>query len=261
MAKVLAIANQKGGVGKTTLCIQFALYLALLLNKKVLVIDADGQGNTSSRLGPRKTDENGDEVVYFTGTKTADLYKNHLEKVEVTRCPSGVDLIHVPEGDVSLYDMEAVPLSFTKNPKRHLQELMKSYDYVLVDCPPSLGRNLITALSFSTHVVSPIKLSCFAVDGVGRLMHTILGVQRESNPNLKVIGLVVNDLDRSVNQARSLERLESEIGELLFRNKIRHRAPLDAANSHGIPVWDLSYGHVASKEVIAVLDEIIEKTN
>ena len=261
MGKVVAIANQKGGVGKTTISIQFAFYTAIKLKKKVLVIDMDGQGNTSSRLGPKTTDQNGEEFVYFTGTKSSDLYKSDLEKIEVTKCPSGVDLIHVPVDDTSLYDMEAVDISLTLNPAKNLKEFIKTYDYVIVDCPPSLGRNLVAALSFATHVISPIKFSCFAVDGVGRLMHTLLAIQRRSNPNLSVVGLIVNDLDRSLNQARSLAELEADIGDLLFRNKIRHRPPLDVANSLGIPVWELPYGHVAAKEVLAVFEEIIEKIN
>lgn len=259
MVKIISVASQKGGVGKSTICIQLAFYLALKLNKRTLVIDMDGQGNTSSRLGPKKTDSKGRESVYFTGTKTSDLYHPDLDKVEVTQCPSGVDLIHVPRGDTSLYDMEAAPIRYTLNPAKNLKEIIKSYDYVLVDCPPSLGRNLVSALTFSTHIVSPIKLSCFAVDGVERLMHTIRGVQRRSNPNLRVTGLLVNDLDRSVNQARSLAVLEKEIGGLLYKNIIRHRPPLDTANSLGVPVWDLKYGHVAAKEVIAALEEIIER--
>ncbi|WP_430381799.1 ParA family protein, partial [Vibrio parahaemolyticus] len=94
------------------------------------------------------------------------------------------------------------------NPARHLKELIKDYDYVLIDCPPSLGRKLVAALMIATHVVCPVKLSGFAVDGVEGLLTTIIGVQQQHNQNLEILGIVINDMDRSVNHNKSFTELK-----------------------------------------------------
>ncbi|MCE0759471.1 ParA family protein [Marinobacter sp. G11] len=259
MAKVISYANQKGGVGKSTLCIQTAFYLAIKQGKKVLVVDMDGQGNTSSRLAPRQTHEDGSFEPILSGTKTADLFKDSVPEIEVIKCPSGVDLIHTPKNDPDLFEMEAVPLDQAMNPAKNMAELFDQYDYVLIDCPPSLGRKLVAALLMSTHVVCPVKLSGFAVDGVEGLLRTIVGIREGYNNQLNILGIIINDMDRSVNHDRSLKELESSVPDLLFKNKIMHRPPLDFAITEGIPVWELRYGHVAAREVEAVLDELLAK--
>ena len=263
MTKVVAIANQKGGVGKTTICVQTALYLSLKLNKRVLLVDFDPQGNASSCLGPRAARSEGNDDFKFTGTRTTDLYNPDLTEIKVTHCSHGVDLIHIGKADRSLYDMEAAPLNHTLYPAQNLKRLgvFNSYDYVLVDCPPTLGRNLVAALSFATHVISPIKLCGFALEGVEELISTVFGVKGKHNPDLKMTGMIVNELKSSPTQDRSLEQLEKHAGNLLFKNKIKSRSPLDTATTRGIPVWNLTYGHVAAKEVLAALEEVIEKVN
>ncbi|WP_417699499.1 ParA family protein [Pseudoalteromonas lipolytica] len=258
MAKAIAYANQKGGVGKSTICIQQAFDLAEK-KKKVLVLDFDGQGNTSSRLAPRVELEDGSYEPVYSGTKVAELFLDNCSSIQVTECPCGVDLIYTPKNDPDLFEMEAVPLEQAINPARHLKELIKDYDYVLIDCPPSLGRKLVAALMIATHVVCPVKLSGFAVDGVEGLLTTIIGVQQQHNQNLEILGIVINDMDRSVNHNKSFTELKKAIPELIFSNIIQHRPPLDSATTDGVPVWSLRYGHVAAKEVRAVLDEIVEK--
>ncbi len=259
MTKVISFANQKGGVGKSTLCIQQAFYLSLKKKKKVLVIDMDGQGNTTSRLAPRFTKDDGDIDLMIDGTKTADLFQSELDKISVVNCPSGVDLIPTPKNDPELFEMEAIPIEQAMNPVNHLKPVIEQYDYVLIDCPPSLGRKLIAALAMSTDVVCPVKLSGFAVDGVEGLLNTIIGIREAFNPELKIPGIIINDMDRSVNHDNALKELEASVPELLFKHKIMHRPPLDSATTEGIPVWELRYGHVASKEVECVLEEIIER--
>ena len=261
MAKVISFANQKGGVGKSTICIQQAFYLSIKKGLKVLVLDMDGQGNTSSRLAPRRDLGDGDFEPIFTGTKTAELFTDALTDIEVMRCPCGADLIHTPKNDPDLFEMEAVSLDKALNPARHLATLFERYDYVLIDCPPSLGRKLVAALAMSTHVVCPLKLSGFAVDGVEGLLNTIIGIRAAYNNQLEILGIIINDMDRSVNHDRALKMLQEAVPDLLFSNKIMHRPPLDTATSDGIPVWDLRYGHVAAAEVQAVLDEMIEKVS
>lgn len=259
MAKVISFANQKGGVGKSTLCIQAAFYLSLVKKKKVLVIDMDGQGNTSSRLAPRDTNENGYFTPIYSGTRAAELFDESVGEIEVLQCPGGMDLIHTPKNDPELFEKEAVPLDEALNPAVHLKGIIDLYDYVLIDCPPSLGRKLVASLALSTHVVCPVKLSGFAIDGVEGLLNTILGIREAYNSQLEVLGIIINDMDRSLNHNRSLEEIEESVPGFLFENKIMHRPPLDTATTQGIPVWDLNYAHVAAKEVRAVLDELLDK--
>lgn len=255
MAKVVSFANQKGGVGKTTLCLQFAFYLGTRKKAKVLVLDMDAQGNSTSRLAPK--DEDGQPIL--KGTKTAKLFADTIKKIQVIHCESGIDLIHTPKNDPDLYETEALPLDKALNPAKNLKHLFENYDYVLVDCPPSLGRNLVAALILSSHVVCPVRLSGFAVDGVAGLLSTIIGVREAYGVNLDIVGIVINAMDRSLNHERALRDLREDVPNLLFESAIRHRPPLDTATDSGVPVWKLSYGHTAAKEVLAVCEEIIRR--
>lgn len=256
MTKVIALANQKGGVGKSTLCIQLAFYLAEQ-KRKVLVLDFDAQGNTSSRLALVDGDDG--RAPVFSGTPVSALFADTLPELQITECPCGVDLFHTPKNDPVLAEIESKPLEVAANPSQHLREFISQYDYVIIDCPPSLGRKLVAALMFATDVVCPVKLSGFAVDGVEGLINTILGIQHQYNEALNILGIIINDMDDSVNHAESYQELRDEIPDLLFENIIKHRPPLDTATTKGIPVWQLRYGHVAAKEVRSVLDEIIER--
>lgn len=258
MTKIISFANQKGGVGKSTLCIQMAFYLQEK-NKKVLVVDMDPQGNTSSRVAPRTVANDGAVTYHYEGTRSAELFGEDPIEIRVTRCSDTMDLIHTPRNDPGLAEVEQEPLSTAQRPSQHLTSFVQDYDYVLIDCPPSLGRKLVGALAVSTHVVCPVKLSGFSVDGVEDIITTIIGVQRTINPRLNLAGIVINDMDRSVSHEKALSQLKAAVPELLFDNKIMHRPPLDSATSDGVPVWTLRYGHVAAKEIIQVLDEIMEK--
>lgn len=256
MAHIISFANQKGGVGKSTLCLQMAFYLAEQ-NKKVLVIDFDPQGNTSSRLAPKKEDG----TPHFYGTATVSLFDEQCNNIQPLPCPTGIDLIYSSVNDVALSELESIDLQEALRPREHLAAILPNYDFVIIDCPPSLGRKLVAALAVSTHVVCPVQLSGFAVDGVEGLLTTIFGIQRGVNPKLQVVGIAINKMDTSVSHEKAFEQLEAAISGLMLKSIIKHRPPLDRATSEGIPVWSLGYGHVAAKEVKALLDEILEKIN
>lgn len=260
MTTVISFANQKGGVGKSSLCIQTGFYLSLKKKKKVLVVDMDGQGNTSSRLAPREVNADGELEPIYSGTKAAELFLQNIPGgIRVLHCPSGVDLIHTPKNDPELFEKETSSLEEAMNPRINTRELFAQYDYVLIDCPPSLGRNLVAALSMTEFVLSPIKLSGFAVDGIEGLLKTVIGIQQEHNPDLKILGIVINDMIKSVSHLRAYEQIKNAVPGLLFKNVIMNRPPIDTATSDGVPIWTLKYGHVATKEVLAVIDEIIRK--
>ncbi|MGB1256714.1 MAG: ParA family protein [Thiolinea sp.] len=257
MTKVISFANQKGGVGKSTLCIQMAFFL-VERKHRVLVVDMDGQGNTSSRLARKP----GEEEAQYYGTKTSQLFDKNLKNIEVINCPSGVDLIHTPKNDPDLFEMEAVPLDQAVNPKHNLLPLFDNYDFVLVDCPPSLGRKLVAALAMSTHVVCPVQLSGFAVDGVEGLLNTIISVKHSLNPAINILGIIINNMNsRSLTHKKAYTQLVQEVPDLVFRNLIGSRAPLDNATNLGIPVWKIRSGsaNAAAREVKAVLNEILER--
>lgn len=258
MTKIISFANQKGGVGKSTLCIQTAFHLADRMGKRVLVIDLDAQGNTTSRLAPKVETKKGLEVA-LSGTKTSELFKKGIA-VEPLACPYGIDLIWSPKNDPELFEIEAIDLRDSFNPRDNLKPILSNYDYVLIDCPPSLGRKLVAALILSTHVVSPIKLSGFAVEGVEGLMSTILAIKAGANTDLSIIGFVVNAMDRSKANANSFEELSNKIPEFMLKNKIMQRSPLDMATTLGQPIYEAKYSLVAQREVEAVINEILERT-
>mgnify|MGYP005849636495 CR=1 FL=1 len=216
----------------------------------------DAQGNTTSRLAPSD-----DDGPVLSETRTAHLFRSDIQSITPLPCPRGIDLIGTPKNDPELSEIEVIPLDQALVPRRHIEALASQYDVILVDCPPSLGRKLVAALAFSTHVVCPLKLSGFAVDGIEGLLNTIVGVREEYNPGLSIMGLLINDMDRSVNHDRSLKDLQESVPELLFKTNIMHRPPLDSATTEGVPVWELRYGHVAAKEVIAAVEEIWEKAH
>ncbi|PJE78306.1 Sporulation initiation inhibitor protein Soj [invertebrate metagenome] len=250
--KILAVANQKGGVGKSFTCLQTAFYLKTKLRKKILFIDFDAQGNSSSRLI-------GQGIEGEIGTHVSELFNRKLKKVEVTKTAWGIDLLYTPKNDPKLFDIESIPLEEALYPRDHLKDILSQYDYVIIDCPPSLGRKLLAALSMATHVLCPVKLSGFAVDGVEGLLTTVIGVQKSYNPPLKISGILINDMDKSVSQSKALDTLKKAVPGLVLKNIIKHRPPIDTATSDGVPVWDISYGHVAAKEVVLAIKEILKR--
>lgn len=259
MTKIIAVANQKGGVGKTTIAAQLAFKIAKQ-KKKVLCLDFDAQGNMSSSFSPKK-EIDGELVSDFYGTTTHELFNEKLDSVEVMRCPSGVDLIYTEENDLMLAEVEHNDLDIALIPQKNLEKIIPNYDYVIIDCPPSLGRKLVAALIIATHVVSPLKLSGFAVKGLKGLLNTFIQVQTLYNPSLVILGFIVNDFTKSVSHKEELEKLIQTVPDMVFKNKIMNRPPLDTAMTQARPVWDVKYGHVAAKEVDAVLNELIKKAN
>lgn len=266
MTKVLSIANQKGGVGKTTISLQAIHYLLEIMKiepSKILAIDFDGQGNFSSRLAEPCLDEIGNNSNDFKGgTASYELYHDVLDEVRPTVCPNGIHLIHAKRNDTDLFELgESSPISIIHNPKKNIQSILNSYEYVVVDCPPSLGRNLLSALMMSTHTAMPVKLSGFSVDGAFGLLDTAIKLKHEHNPDLEVLGIIINGMDNSVSHKKAFDTLKAGVNDFIFDNIIKYRTPLDTATSDGVPVWSLTYGHVAAGEVKAVLKELFDKVN
>ena len=246
----IAFANQKGGVGKSTICTQTAFFLAGKMGKKVLVIDADAQGNSTSTLLQRAEP---------TGTFSHQLLDPDLESVEIMRTPhENIDLIGSPRNSDEGYDAEALDLELVTLPAERIAQFEDQYDYILIDCPPCLGRKLLSALVMTQFVVCPVKVSGYALEGLEGLFRTISRVQ-EFNEDLNVVGAIVNEYDGGASHKLALEELRAQTPGLIFDNMLRHRPPIDAAQMRGVPIWKVPHGIHAAKEFRLVVEELLAR--
>jgi chromosome partitioning protein len=228
--KIVSIFNQKGGVGKTTTNINLAAYIALK-GHKVLVIDIDPQGNTSSGLGIEK-----DEVVKTTyelliGETEINESILPIEKIEKLKIiPSNMNLAGA--------DLE---LSYMDNResilKTKLADLDEKFDYVIIDCPPSLGLLTINALTASDSVLIPMQCEYYALEGISQLVKTIQKVKKGLNKELEIEGVVLTMFDPRRNlQIQVAEELKSYFGELVYESSIPRNVRLAESPSFGVPI-------------------------
>ena len=229
MGKIISFANQKGGVGKTTTCINLAAYVSAL-GKKVLVVDMDPQGNASSGLGVNKNlklstlydaidgEKDITEVIRRTGVKGLDII------------PATVDLAGAEVELVSMRSREKVV-------KDLLKKIKDNYDYIFIDCPPSLGLLTINALTASNSVVIPIQCEFFALEGLSQLMNTIKLVKKHLNEEIDVEGVI---LTMKVSRSNLIQDVSTEIkrffGKKVFETYIPRSIRLAEAPSHGKPI-------------------------
>lgn len=246
MTIVLSFANQKGGVGKTTLSTQLAYYLRLRKGKRVLFVDMDAQASATQTLT-----EGGEQE----GTRSDDLFKNRLDEITVQETSRGIDLIG-SSPDADAYDVDALPLERALNPKKHLKAISDEYDYIIVDCPPSLGRRLVAALILTDYVISPIKLSGFAVTGLVSLSQTIEDIRKQANRRMKFLGVAINEFVDNGPQRDALAAVREQLPKLLFNTVVKFRAPIDQA-SEGMPVSSARNGLRAAKELEELFEEIL----
>ncbi|MDR0850741.1 MAG: AAA family ATPase [Christensenellaceae bacterium] len=245
MGKIIAFANQKGGVGKTTTCINMAAYIAAM-GKRVLIVDMDPQGNSTSGVGIDKTgklatlydaiggESNAEDVVKRTTVKGLDII------------PSTVDLAGA---EIELVQMDGRE----KVVKEILYKLRNSYDYICIDCPPSLGLLTVNALTASDAVVIPIQCEFFALEGLSQLMNTIKLVKKHLNPNLSVEGVVLTMKDSRSNLVNQVsQEIRRFFGSKVYETVIPRSVRLAEAPSHGetIMIYDpKSKGAVAYLEL------------
>ncbi len=247
---VIAITNQKGGVGKTTLCVQTALRYAQHLNKRVCVIDIDPQGNSSTFFEPEHQ---------YEGTVVRELFTDFPGKVAPMVTRLGIDLFHTPENDSELASVEKLPIKQALRLKTHIEKVKLDYDYIFVDCPPSLGIKTIAVFSFADYVLIPIQVSGFAINGLKGQIETIKAIRQQVNPQLKILGVVINKLDRRRKRdIIAVEKLRDNVGPLLFNTIISYNASLDAAMTDYCPVWKLqeTRARIATAEIDRMINEI-----
>ena len=230
MGKVIAIANQKGGVGKTTTAINLAASLAVL-EKKVLIIDADPQANTTSGLN-FSPDNDEKRTIYEVLIGDLDI-RDALIQTEIPdlqMIPSHINLVGA---EIEMIEEENRE-SFLKE---RLAPIKDDYDYIIIDCSPSLGLITINALTAADSVMIPVQPEFFALEGLGKLLQTIRLVQHEINPGLTIEGFVVTMFDgRTKIHAQVVNELREHFKEMVFKTIIQRSIRLSEAPSHGKPI-------------------------
>jgi len=252
MTKIIALTNQKGGVGKTTSAVNIAASLAVS-EIKTLLIDMDPQANTSTGIAEiiEKRAENTiyetlvDEIpIKDTITKTTF---NHLDAILSTN-----DLVGA---EIELVSVIARELEL----KKALAKVKRRYDYIIIDCPPSLGLLTLNSLTAANALIIPIQAEYYALEGLGQLLNTIRLVQQYLNKNLKIAGVLVTMFDGRLNLSRQvLDEVKSYFGDKLFKTVIHRNVRLSEAPSFGKPALLYDANSVGAKDYMALIEEIIE---
>ena len=251
MVKVIAVANQKGGVGKTTTAVNLAACLAKE-GRKVLLIDSDPQGNATSGLGFDKRDVK--KCIYdalINEVPMADTLK-HTAYENLDVIPATIQLAGAEIELVSLMNREG-------RLKNALERIKHDYEYVIIDCPPSLGLLTINALTAASSVMIPVQCEFYALEGITMLMNTIQLVQRNLNPALKLEGVVMTMFDSRTNLAQDVvEEVKKYFKTKMYKTIVPRNVRLSEAPSHGMPVIDYDSKSKGAQVYMELAQEVID---
>jgi chromosome partitioning protein len=254
MGKIIAVANQKGGVGKTTTAVNLAACLGVL-EKKVLLIDSDPQANASSGLGVdidniklgtyQLLEHNcsAKDAILKTSAPNVDLIAAHIDLVAIE-----IELIDFEEREYML--LKAV------------QPIKEQYDYILIDCAPSLGLLTLNALTASDSVIIPIQCEYFALEGLGKLLNTIKSVQKVHNENLDIEGLLLTMYDSRLRLSNQVvEEVQNHFNDMVFKTIIQRNVRLGEAPSYGESIINYDVNSKGASNYLSLAQEILAKQN
>ena len=252
MGKIIAIANQKGGVGKTTTSINLAASLGVL-EKKVLLIDADPQANATSGIG---IDVESVVIGTYQLLEHSSSAREAIVKTETPNLdiiPAHIDLVAI---EIELVDKQAREYML----KKALQEIKNDYDYILIDCAPSLGLLTLNALTAADSVIIPIQCEYFALEGLGKLLNTIKSVQKIHNPELDIEGLLLTMYDSRLRLSNQVvEEVQKHFNDMVFETIIQRNVKLSEAPSFGESIINYDAASKGASNYLSLAKEIIIK--
>ena len=254
MGRVIAIANQKGGVGKTTTAINLSAALAEA-GKKVLTIDIDPQGNTSSGLGIDKNALKSTvyELLIGDATLYESIQRNVLDNLSVL--PSNVELAGAEIELIGIDEKEFIL-------KKYVDIIRDDYDFILIDCPPSLNTLTVNAMTTADTVLVPIQCEYYALEGLSQLIHTINLVRKRLNPNLEIEGVVFTMFDARTNLSlQVVENVKQNLKQNIYKTIIPRNVRLAEAPSHGLPITSYDSKSAGAEGYRALAREVIERGN
>ncbi len=230
MGKIISVANQKGGVGKTTTTINLSTMLAKR-GKKVLLIDADPQGNATSGVGAEKDVEFSTYDILATDVEMEQAVEKTIIK-NLLVCPSDINLAGA---EVELVSM----MSREQRLKEKLADVKNSFDYIIIDCPPSLGLITLNAFTASDSVLIPVQCEYYALEGLGQLINTINLVKKHLNKNLEVEGALLTMYDARTNLSNQVvKEVKKYFGDKVYKTVIPRNVRLSEAPSYGMPITE-----------------------
>ncbi len=258
MAKIISLVNQKGGVGKTTTSINLAAALGKL-GKKVLLIDMDSQSNATTGLGLNANDFNNDIYKAIIGQCSIQsaIIKTEFENLSIIPAT-----IHLAGIDMDFMHQTMEDKEFKQNMQlsMRLAEIKDNYDYIIIDCQPSLGLGTMNALVASDAVIIPVQCEFYALEGISLLLNTIIKIQNDLNPNLRIEGVLLTMLDGRTNIGLEvIEEIRKYFKDKVFNTIIPRLVRLVEAPSHGIPINEYDPNSRATEAYANLAKEVIER--